>query len=150
MQRHTYILSFMEEYLIAYHDQWISTAMLCHAVSCMACLNRSITLSFLIVEHTKFSPDWCFGLFKQAYWWTRIGSLNDTVRVVESAAVNHAQLIGTQDGKVIVPTYDLASFFDEPFRQRALKGIKLMHHLMFTHGTRSSRIVWTVLRENCR
>ena len=29
----------------------------------------------------------------------------DIVRVVEtSAAVNHAQLIGTQDGKVLVPT----------------------------------------------
>ena len=26
-------------------------------------LNKSITVS-LIVEHTKFSPDWCFGLFK--------------------------------------------------------------------------------------
>ena len=40
------------------------------------------------------------------------------VQVVESSAdVNHAQLVATQDGKVIVPTYDWASFFDEPFRQ---------------------------------
>ena len=53
--------------------------------------------------------------------------------VESSAAVNHAQLIGSQDGKVIVPTYDWVSFFDEPFRQRALKGIKSMHHLTFTH-----------------
>ena len=98
-------------------------------------LNRSITLSFLIVGHTKFSPDWCFGLFKQAYRRTRIGCLDDIVRVVESsAAVNHAQLVGTQDGKVIVPTYDWASFFDEPFRQRALKCIKSMHLLTFTHS----------------
>ena len=98
-------------------------------------LNRSITLSFLIVGHTKFSPDWCFGLFKQAYRRTRIGCLDDIIRVVESsAAVNHAQLVGTQDGKVIVPTYDWASVFDEPFRQRALKGIKSMHHLTFTHS----------------
>ena len=79
-------------------------------------LNRSITLSFLIVGHTKFSPDWCFGLFKQAYRRTRIGCLDDIiVRVVESsAAVNHAQLVGTQDGKVIVPTYDWASFLMSP------------------------------------
>jgi hypothetical protein len=74
-------------------------------------------------------------LFKQAYRRTRIGCLDDIVRVVESSAtVNHAQLVGTQDGKVVVPTYDWASFFDEPFRQRALKGIKSMHHLTFTHS----------------
>ena len=29
-------------------------------------------------------------------------------------------------------TYDWANFFDHPFRQRALKGIKTMHHLTFT------------------
>ena len=28
-------------------------------------LHDKITLSFLIVGHTKFSPDWCFGLLKQ-------------------------------------------------------------------------------------
>ena len=95
--------------------------------------NKKITLSFLIVGHTKFSPDWCFSLFKQAYRRTRIGCLDDIVRVVEtSAAVNHAQLVGTQDSKVLVPTYDWATFFDQPFWQRVLKGIKSMHHLTFT------------------
>ena len=96
-------------------------------------LNKSITLSFLIVGHTKFSPDWCFGLFKQLYRRTKIGCLDDIARVVEkSAEANHAQLVGTQDGRVLVPTYDWAEFFDAPFRQRALKGIKAMHHLRFT------------------
>ena len=92
--------------------------------------------------HTNFSPDWCFGLFKQAYRRARIGCLDDIIQVVESsAAVNHAQLVGTQDGKLVVPTYDWASFFDEPFRQRALKGIKLMHHLTFTHSKPGYMIV---------
>ena len=96
-------------------------------------LNKKITLSFLIVGHTKFSPDWCFGLFKQLYRRTKIGCLNDVAQVVErSAVVNHAQLIGTQDGQVIVPMYDWAEFFDSPFQQTALKGIKTMHHLTFT------------------
>ena len=99
----------------------------------MSGLNKCITLSFLIVGHTKFSPDWCFGLFKQAYRRTKIGCLDDIVQVVEkSAVVSHAQLVGSQDGKVIVPTYDWADFFDSPFRQRALKGIKALHHLTFT------------------
>ena len=100
----------------------------------MVGLNKKITVSFLIVGHTKFSPDWCFGLFKQAFRRTKIGCLDDIVRVVESSAVvNHAQLVGTQDGEVLVPTYDWAKFFDAPYRQSALKGIKAMHHLTFTH-----------------
>ena len=105
-------------------------------------LNKKITLSFLIVGHTKFSPDWCFGLFKQAFRRTKIGCLDDIARVVdESALVNHAQLVGRQDGTVVVPTYDWAKFFDTPFRQGALKGIKSMHHLTFTDKMPGSVIV---------
>ena len=96
-------------------------------------LNKKITLSFLIVGHTKFSPDWCFGLFKQAFRRAKIGCLDDIVKVVEaSAAVNHAQLVGSQDGEVIVQVYDWANHFHAPFKQTALKGIKSMHHLTFT------------------
>ena len=39
----------------------------------MVGLHRSITLSFLIVAHTKFSPDWCFGLLKQRFRRTVVG-----------------------------------------------------------------------------
>ena len=31
----------------------------------MSGLNESIEISFLLVGHTKFAPDWCFGLLKQ-------------------------------------------------------------------------------------
>ena len=76
-------------------------------------LNKKITLSFLIVSHTKFSPNWCFGLFKQACRRRKIGCLDDIAQAVEeSAVVNHAQLVGSQDGSVLVPTYDWAQFFD--------------------------------------
>ena len=52
-------------------------------------LNISITLSFLIVGHTKFSPDWCFGLLKQAYRQTRnkdrvLGQHRASGRVISS------------------------------------------------------------------
>ena len=100
----------------------------------MVGLNKKITVSFLIVGHTKFLPDWCFGLFKQAFRRTKVRCLDDIVKVVESSAVvNHAQLVGTQDGQVIVPTYVWAEYFNSPFRQTALKGIKEMHHLTFSH-----------------
>ena len=60
--------------------------------------------------------------------------LDDIAKAVErSAVVNHAQLVGTQDGHVLVPTYDWSEFFDAPFRQSALSGIKAMHYLTFPH-----------------
>ena len=46
-------------------------------------LHRTITISFLIVGHTKFSPDWCFGLFKQKFRRTKVSCLDDIVKVVE-------------------------------------------------------------------
>ena len=81
-------------------------------------LNELIMLSFLIVGHTKFLPDWYFGLFKQAYRQIKIGCFGDVVKVVEiSAAVNHAQPVGTQDVQVLVPTYNWVQFFDTCFKQ---------------------------------
>ena len=38
----------------------------------MVGLHRRITLSFLIVGHTKFSPDWCFGLIKCQFQRTNV------------------------------------------------------------------------------
>jgi len=42
--------------------------------------------------------------------------------------VNHAQLVATKAGEVMVPTYDWAGFFEVPFKQMALRGIKSYHH----------------------
>jgi len=97
----------------------------------LAGLHKSITMS-LIVGHTKFSPDWAFGLLKQRFRKTRVDCLDDLVRVVEgSAKVNHAQLVATQAGEVMVPTYDWAGFFEAAFKQTALRGIKSYHHFKF-------------------
>ncbi len=46
-----------------------------------------VTLSFLVVGHTKFSPDWCFGLLKRLYRRTNIGSLNAIAEVKEKRLV---------------------------------------------------------------
>ena len=68
--------------------------------------HSSITLSFLVVVHTKFAPDWCFGLFKRLYRHTKVGSLKSVVQVVnESADCKFSQLVSDEDGKTIVPTY---------------------------------------------
>ena len=64
-------------------------------------------LSFLVVGHTKFSPDWCFGLLKQRFRRTKVDCLKDLEQVVDSSAqANVPQLVGTQSGEVVVPVFD--------------------------------------------
>lgn len=96
--------------------------------------NQSIRISFLPTGHTKFSPDWCFGLLKQRYRRTYVGSLDDIIRVVnESATVNIAQPIGTTDGEVYVRTYDWTGYLAPFFRR--IKSIKTYHHFYLEQAT---------------
>ena len=75
--------------------------------------HKQITLSFLIVGHTKFSPDTCFGMIKRFYRRTFVGCLDDIAKVVsKSSVVNEPQLAGTQDGSTIIPMHDWATYFD--------------------------------------
>ena len=98
----------------------------------MVGLNREITMSFLLVGHTKFAPDWCFGLFKRLYKRTKVNCLDDIADVVRnSASVNHPQLVGHQDGTSIVPFYDWSNYFEEHTTKTALKGISQMQHFRF-------------------
>ena len=99
----------------------------------LAGLHKEITISFLLVGHTKFSPDWCFGLFKQLYHKTKVVSIHDIAEVVkQSASVNHTQLIGEYDGTTHVKTYHWNSIFESHTIQTSLKGISKMHHFRFT------------------
>ena len=92
--------------------------------------HKQITLSFLIVGHTKFSPDTCFGLIKRLYRRTFVGCLDDITKVVsKSSVVNEPQLVGTQDGSTIVPMYDWATYFDEGTTK--VLGIKKYQHFRF-------------------
>ena len=96
-------------------------------------LHRSITYSFLIAGHTKFGPDRCFGLIKKVYKVTYISSLYEFARLVENSSnsgLNKAQLVGTHDGRIIVPVYDWASFLGQYFRK--LPNIKSFHHFRFS------------------
>ena len=59
--------------------------------------HNRITLSFLLVGHTKFAPDWSFGLLKQRFRKEVVSSLNELAAAVEASAVhNVAQLAGRE------------------------------------------------------
>ena len=69
--------------------------------------HREIILSFLPVGHTKFFLGAGFGMLKRKFKLTKVGCLEDIVSVVQSSAkMNYAQLVGDQQGNVIVPTYN--------------------------------------------
>ncbi|KAM9454037.1 uncharacterized protein ACWYII_012800 [Salvelinus alpinus] len=71
-------------------------------------LHHSLGLHFLITGHTKFAPDWCFGLLKQRSRKTRVNTLSEMVGVVKDSTVtgvNIPQLVGLEDGTVLVESY---------------------------------------------
>ena len=103
----------------------------------MAGLHDEATISFLPVGHTKFAPDWCFGLMKQCFRRTKIGDLDDIANCVSlSSAVNVPQLVGSLDGTVFVPTYNWSEFFDDTMMKTALKGISWLHQFRFSVAKR--------------
>lgn len=94
-------------------------------------LHNHVTLSFLLAGHTKFSPDWGFGLIKRLYRKTNVNCLRDIVNVVEKSApdVNIAQLCSNQQGDIIVPVYDWTTFLGNFFNK--LPGLLKYHHFYF-------------------
>ena len=93
-------------------------------------LHHTITYSFLVAGHTKFALDRCFGLIKKAY---KVNMSRHCTRLVEtssSTGVNKAQLVGTHDGRVIVPVYDWFSFLGQYFKK--LPNITKFHHFLFS------------------
>ena len=105
-------------------------------------MHRNVILSFLLVGHTKFSLDWCFGLFKKRFRRKKVGTLSNIARVVdECSSVNIPQLCGMEDGTVIMPTYNWKMHFTSKFK--TVPHIKTYHHFRFTSDTPRSVFVNT-------
>ena len=73
----------------------------------------SIELSFILVGHTKFSPDRYFGTFKKAF---RVSTLPEIAMVVERTSTNTPQLIRNSSGTVLVPFYRWSAYLGKFFR----------------------------------
>ena len=89
-------------------------------------LHNSINYSFLVAGHTKFGPDRCFGIIKRAYKvkFARMVEMSSTT------GVNKAQLVGTHDGRVIVPVYNWSTFLEQYFIK--VPNFKRYHHFRFS------------------
>ena len=75
-----------------------------------------------------------FGLIKKVDYKVRyVSSLYEFARLVETSSttgVNKAQLVGTHDGRVIVPVCDWTSFLGQYFKK--LLNVKQFHHFHFS------------------
>ena len=94
--------------------------------------HNDITLSFLLAGHTKFGPDWCFGLFKRRFCRTRVDCLADIVQVATAASstgILTPQLCGDEAGNMLIPRRDWMAFLSEWFWK--LMGLKKFHHFQF-------------------
>lgn len=96
-------------------------------------LHESVNYSFLIAGHTKFGPDPCFGLIKRAYKVNFVSSLYEFADMVDSSStvgINKSQLVGTHDGRVIVPVFNWSSYLERYFIK--VPNIKKYHHFRFS------------------
>eukprot|EP00063_Salmo_salar_P005549 XP_013980384.1 PREDICTED: uncharacterized protein LOC106561205 [Salmo salar] len=82
-------------------------------------LHHSLDLHFLITGHTKGAPDVCFGLIKQRFRKTRVNTLSEIAGVVNGSTVtglNIPQLVGLEDGTVLVESYGWQQHLTPYFR----------------------------------
>lgn len=74
-------------------------------VSSMKGLNNSMALSFMVVGHTKFTPNSCFGILKQAFHPSHIQSLSQLADVVShSSTCKEFEVVVWEGGVPLIPT----------------------------------------------
>ncbi|XP_036816247.1 uncharacterized protein LOC110503063 [Oncorhynchus mykiss] len=88
------------------------------------------TFTYLITGHTRFA--WCFGLIKQRFRKTRVNTLSEIAGVVKDSTVtgvNTPQLVGLEDGTVLVENYGWQQHLTPYFRPLPL--FKQYQHISF-------------------
>ena len=80
--------------------------------------HTNITYSFLVVGHTKFAPDWSFGLFKRLYRRTKVSSIAEIASVVDNSAhCNTSQIVCNEKGSVFVRSFDWSTYLAPHFKR---------------------------------
>lgn len=93
-------------------------------------LHDKIGLSFLVVGHTKFSPDAYFGLIKRCYRRSQVYTYEQLAHLIESSSKNgHNVCIRASQNKTSSVIYrDWSSWLSQYFE--TLKGITNYHHFV--------------------
>ena len=97
-------------------------------------LNDNIECSFMIPYHTRFGPDWCFGLIKLRYKRSYVSSasqLGDVVLGSTTKNINVPQHVSDPDsGKILVAVCDWKVYLDRIFKK--IPNITKYQHFRFS------------------
>jgi len=91
-------------------------------------LSSRIELAFMISGHTKFGPDYGFGIFKRLYRHAEVNSVDEVCNLMSGSKLLIAEPVGTEQGEVRIPCYDWQSKFASLGK---ISGIKQNHHFSF-------------------
>jgi hypothetical protein len=91
-------------------------------------LSSHIELAFLLAGHTKFAPDYGFGVFKRLYRHNDVNCIDDVCGLMSQSKLLIAEPTGTEQGEVLIPCYDWQSKFSALGK---IVGIKQYHHFVF-------------------
>ena len=97
-------------------------------------LSSKIELAFMIAGHTKFGPDYGFGVFKRLYRHADVNSVKDVCSLMSTSKLLIAEPVGYENGEILVPCYDWQSKFQGMGK---VTGIKKYHHFIFDSKTSS-------------
>ena len=110
-------------------------------------LHNKIEYSFIIVGHTKFSCDRCFGILKQKTNKTPLWTLYDIATTInEFGNCNHVELVGEADGTINVQCYDWIEFFEKLYTK--VPNITAYHHFNFPCASMVDKLLSTVAMES--
>lgn len=94
-------------------------------------LNKKITISFLPTGHTKFGPDYAFGLFKKKLRVSVASCINDIANIMEASTpesqLNFSYLVGEESGLLFIDVFD----FQKGFKFSKIPNITKYAHFTF-------------------
>jgi hypothetical protein len=99
-------------------------------------LHDAISLSFMIVGHTKFGPDGYFGLIKRVYRRAKVYTYNQLVELIRKASPNGhllCQSFRNESGEQSYQYYQWDAWLSKYFYN--LPDIKKYHHFLFNNKT---------------
>ncbi|XP_047125628.1 uncharacterized protein LOC124807619 [Hydra vulgaris] len=143
------ILSMVHHYL-AEHKYSIKATLYCHADNCVGQnknkivaqylswkvavgLNQKITIMFLPVSHTKFSPDAGFGILKSKFQRSEVALVKEFAACIEASTLisklNKSVIVGDENGTILVPIYDWQEHHSSNFK--TIPNLKQWHYFTF-------------------
>jgi len=91
-------------------------------------LSRHIELPFTVAGHTKFGPDYGFGIFKRLYHHAEVNSIKDVCQLMEKSKLLIAEPVGTEQGEVQIPRFDWQDKFSSMDKTAEMNKF---HHFLF-------------------